>query len=64
VEALYYVSRADRLAAVLKHALAKAEEAAANDELYEPHIYKEEQAFPLHSHVRHLLMHRKTKQPA
>jgi hypothetical protein len=54
-EALYYVSRADRLAAVLKHALSKAEEAAANDELYTPHIYKEEQASPLYIYIKRLL---------
>jgi hypothetical protein len=64
LEALYYVSRADRLAAVLRHALGNAEEAAANDELYVQHIYKEEQASPLHTHVKHLLINRKAKQPS
>jgi hypothetical protein len=54
-EALYYVSQADRLASVLRHALENAKEASGNDRLYVQHIFTEEQASHLHTHVKGLL---------
>jgi hypothetical protein len=54
VDAVYYVSHAERLARVLKHALDYAKEAAENDKLYEKHVFKPDQVHPLLYYIKSL----------
>jgi hypothetical protein len=54
VDAVYYVSDAGRLAGVLKHAFEHAGEAAANDKLYEKHVFRSDQVHSLFYYIKGL----------
>lgn len=54
-DAIYYVTRPERLVRVLEHALDHADEASANDQLYKKHLFSPGQFQPLSFHIKNIL---------